>query len=139
MPSPDDTPANDLPAPRPSRELPDGNRVTVRIVARARERLLELGFDPADAFPARLVRDLVPKHGQRRMCLETVYRAIARGQLEATRIGREWFTTIEGFAAWVSRRTHGAGQVVDADWMPAVEDVHSAVRSRLRRSRGRSA
>lgn len=112
----------------PTREA---NRVTARIVERARERLVALGWDPADAFPARLVRELLPKHGTRRMCPEAIYRAIARGQLEATRIGREWFTTIEGFAAWVSRRTHGVGQAVDLAQEPAAENVHAAVRRRL--------
>lgn len=107
------------------------NRVTARIIERASERLVALGWDPVDAFPARLVRELLPKHGTRRMCPEAVYRAIARGQLEATRIGREWFTTIEGFAEWVSRRTHGVGEAVDQAQEPATENVHAAVRRRL--------
>lgn len=132
-----DEPSQDL--PQPERGLQDGNRVTVHIVERARVRLVELGFDPGDAFPARLVRDLLPTHGRRRMCTESVYRAIARGQLEATRIGREWLTTIDAFAAWVSRRAHGVGQMVDERPVPAVDDMHAAVRARLTKRRDRGA
>ena len=130
-----DDPLRETPA-----EVPGGaNRVTARIVERGRQKLVELGFDPADAFPARLVRDLLPTHGRRRMCLEAVYRAIARGHLEASRIGREWFTTIDSVELWISRRSHGAGTAVETANDPTADVAHAALRARLVKRRHRDA
>ncbi len=112
-------------------------RVFERIIERARARLIDRGIEPNDAFPARLVRDLIPAYGGRRMCLEAIYRAIARGHLEAVRIGREWFCDLESFRRWLARRAgmRGGEVVEDAGAAPEADAMHAAVSKRLIRKR----
>lgn len=125
---------------RPSDDaVPSANCVVVRLVERAKERLVELGFDPTDAFPARLVRDLLPSGGGRRLCLDAIYRAIGRRDLPTSRIGREHFTTIKGLAVWLARRSNGVADVVEQGEALVPDDVHAAVRARLTRRRRRGA
>ena len=110
------------------------NRVITGVLERARRKLQDKGIDPSDAFPARLVRDLLPSRDGRRMCLEAVYRAIGRGQLDAVRVGREWFCDLDSFVRWLERKTSERhAHMVDHAPSAEDEDLHSAVAKRLHR------
>jgi hypothetical protein len=116
-----------------------GERLLARVMERARRLLAERGLAVDAPFPARLVRDLLPSDGRKRMCLEAIYRAIGRGQLEAVRIGREWFCDLESFARWIERRSGSAGTAVAATPQPDAEAMHLVVGERLRRRERRRA
>jgi hypothetical protein len=110
------------------------NRVINGVLERARRKLQDKGIDPSDAFPARLVRDLLPSRDGRRMCLEAVYRAIGRGQLDAVRVGRMWYCDLESFVRWIERKTSERhAHLVDNPPSADAEDLHGAVAKRLRR------
>lgn len=110
------------------------NRVITGVLERARRKLQDKGIDPSDAFPARLVRDLLPSRDGRRMCLEAVYRAIGRGQLDAVRVGRMWYCDLESFVRWIERKTSERhAHLVDNPPSADAEDLHGAVAKRLRR------